>query len=173
MNIRISIALFLVVLLIILTVACNTTSVVTTIPTTEQPTEEELDQTSVSYPEIPRITAEELRLIMETRAEGDFILVDVRSEEDWDTTRLRKALNIPNVSNDPLAQQSRMTQLQLLPKDKLIIFYGDSPDDSDAASLAQQLIDLNAGYDSENIKVLWQGHPRWKELRYPTKDTGA
>jgi len=66
-----------------------------------------------------------------------------------------------------------LTQLQLLPKDKVIIFYGDSPDDSDAASLAQQLIDLNAGYDLENVKILLQGHPRWKELRYPTKDTGA
>ena len=173
MNIRISIALFLVVLLIVLNAACNTSNVVTTTIPTEQPTEEELNQTSVSYPEISRITAEELRLIMETEAEGNFILVDVRSEKDWDSTRLRKAVNIPNVSDDPLAQQSKITQLQLLPKDKAIIFYGDSPDDSDAASLAQQLIGLNAGYDLENVKILLQGHPRWKELRYPTKDTGA
>ncbi|MCK5606572.1 rhodanese-like domain-containing protein [Candidatus Pacearchaeota archaeon] len=173
MNIRISIALFLVALLIVLNAACNTSNVVTTTIPTEQPTEEELNQTSVSYPEIPRITAEELRLIMETEAEGNFILVDVRSEKDWDSTRLRKAVNIPNVSDDPLAQQSKITQLQLLPKDKAIIFYGDSPDDSDAASLAQQLIGLNAGYDLENVKILLQGHPRWKELRYPTKDTGA
>ena len=173
MNIRISIALFLVALLIVLNAACNTSNVVTTTTPTEQPTEEELNQTSVSYPEIPRITAEELRLIMETEAEGNFILVDVRSEKDWDSTRLRKAVNIPNISDDPLAQQSKITQLQLLPKDKAIIFYGDSPDDSDAASLAQQLIGLNAGYDLENVKILLQGHPRWKELRYPTKDTGA
>jgi rhodanese-related sulfurtransferase len=173
--------------LIMLTVACNTSNAVTTTTLIEQPIdtvntttpteqsiEEELTQTSVSDPEISGITAEELRLVMETgESGGSFLLVDVRSEEDWDTTRLRKAINIPNVSNDPLEQQNRLTQLQLLPKGKVIIFYGDSLDDSDAVGLAQQLIGLNAGYDLENVKILLQGHPRWKELRYPTKDTGA
>jgi rhodanese-related sulfurtransferase len=157
-----------------LTVACNTSNAVTTTTLIEQPIdavntttpteqsiEEELTQTSVSDPEISGITAEELRLVMETgESGGSFLLVDVRSEEDWDTTRLRKAINIPNVSNDPLEQQNRLTQLQLLPKGKVIIFYGDSLDDSDAVGLAQQLIGLNAGYDLENVKILLQGHPR-------------
>lgn len=174
MKVRLLVALFSVVLLIMLTVACNTSNAVTTTAPDEQPIDGELTQTSVSNSEISGIAAEELRLIMAAgEAEGSLQLVDVRSEEDWDTTRLRKAMNIPNVSNDSLEQQSRITQLQLLPKDKVIIFYGDSPDDSDAIGLAQQLIDLNAGYDLENIKILLQGHPRWKELRYPTKDTGA
>ncbi|UCG55229.1 MAG: rhodanese-like domain-containing protein [Dehalococcoidia bacterium] len=164
----------LVVLLMLTNVACSTASAVKTTYTTEQSIEKALNQTSVSYPDISGITAEELRLMMETGESGeDFLLVDVRSVEDWDTTRLRKAINIPNVSKDPLEQQNRLTQLQLLPKDKLIIFYGDSPDDSDAASLAQQLVDLNAGYNIDSVKILLQGHPRWKELRYPTKDTGA
>ena len=174
MKVRLSVALFFVVLLVMLTVACNSANAVNTTTSTEQPVEEELTQTSVSDSQISGIAAEELRIIMSTgEAEGSLQLVDVRSEEDWDTTRLRKAINIPNVSNDPLEQQSRITQLQLLPKDKIIVFYGDSPNDSDAIGLAQQLIDLNAGYDLENIKILLQGHPRWKELRYPTKDTGA
>jgi len=99
MSIRVLVVLFLVVLLIMLTVACNQTSVVNTIPTTEQPIEEELNQTSFSYPEIPRITAEELRLVMKTgESGGSFLLVDVRSEEDWDTTRLRKAINMLAIS---------------------------------------------------------------------------
>jgi len=173
-KVRLSVALVFVVLLIMLAVACNTSNAVNPTISTEQPNEEELTQISVGDPQISGITAEELRLVMATGGpEESFLLVDARSEEDWDNTRLRKAINIPNVSNDPLEQQSRITQLQLLPKDKVIIFYGDSPDDSDATSLAQQLINLNTGYDLENVKILLQGHPRWKELRYPTKDTGA
>ena len=39
-------------------------------------------------------------------------------------------------------------------------------DIDDAVDLAQQLIDLDAGYDTNNIKVIEQGYPRWKELRY-------
>jgi len=171
MKARVLVALFLMVFLIILTVACNTTEVAPTTPATEPPTEEELREANFNHPEIPRVTAEQLKLMMDR--EDDFLLVDARDEMDWDSTRLRNALNIPNVSNGLLAQQNRMTQLQLLPKDKLIIFYGNSADDADAANLAQQLINLNAGYDPENIKVLWQGHPRWKKLRYPSKDTGA
>ncbi len=174
MNKRIILVLCPVVLLVTLIVACDAPDMVTILTSSEQSIRENITEPIGSELEIPGITAEDLRLLMETGESGDrYLLVDVRSEVDWDSTRLRKAINIPNVSSDLLEQQNRLTKLQLLPKDKLIIFYGDQPDDSDAIQIAQQLIAINIGHNIENVRILLQGHPRWKELRYPTKDTGA
>jgi len=33
--------------------------------------------------------------------------------------------------------------------------------------VAEKLLELNAGFDPNNIKVLWKGYYRWLELGYP------
>ena len=93
--------------------------------------------------------------------------VDARDTYDWDTGRIPSAENIPNILDTPMGIRARENQLKLLPKDRLLVFYDDTGS-SLAVDLAQQLIDLDAGYDLDNIRILELGFARWKELLYPT-----
>lgn len=88
------------------------------------PSAEELAEEGFALPEIPRITCEELKLMMD---EGeDFTLVDSRSKQwGYDMGHLPGAISIPNEPEPPYSEEWMMSQLQGLPEDELIILYCD------------------------------------------------
>ena len=109
----------------------TTTPPTTTIPPTTEtitpptpPSAEELAEQGFALPQIPRITCEELKQMMD-RAD-DFVLVDTRSVEwGYNTGHLPGAISIPNQPEPPYTEDWVTTQLQGLPQDELIIFYCD------------------------------------------------
>ena len=113
MKIRVLMALFLVVFMTLLPVACKSTEVVITPPSPEV-----LAQEGFAFPEMPRITCEQLKQMMD---EGeDIVLVDTRVTLVYDLGHLPEAINIP-MEPEELAT----VKLQTLPTDKLIAFYCD------------------------------------------------
>jgi hypothetical protein len=36
--------------------------------------------------------------------------------------------------------------------------------------VAGKILGLNAGFDPENVLILWKGYYRWQELGYPIND---
>jgi len=99
-------------------------------PTTEATTPanphsaEELAEQGFAHPEIPRITCEELKQMMD--GEGDFVLVDTRSVEwGYSMGHLPGAISIPNEPEPPYTEEWVTMQLEGLPQDELIIFYCD------------------------------------------------
>ena len=77
------------------------------------------DEADVAYPEVPRITAEELKHLMEEN--GEYILVDTRDSFSYNYGHIKGAINIYyDSTGDPL---SREMMLMALPMDKLIIIY--------------------------------------------------
>jgi rhodanese-related sulfurtransferase len=154
----------LVICLAFIANACSTpTETSTTTNTTVDSFTEMLIREGYSHPEIPRITSEELKLQMDSGA--DLIIIDTRSENEFNMGHLAGAINILFVPATPESIEIMDQQLATLPDDKLKIFYCDCPLDQTSAGLAQRLIDK--GYKVENIKVLWKGIFRWLELGYP------
>ena len=82
------------------------------------------DELSFALPEIPRITCEELKQMMDRG--DDFVLVDTRSVEwGYNLGHLPGAISIPNQPEPPYTEEWITMKLEGLPTDKLIIFYCD------------------------------------------------
>jgi len=109
----------------------TTTPPTTTIPPTTEtitpatpPSAEELAKQGFALPEIPRITCEELKQMMDRG--DDFVLVDTRSAEwGYNLGHLPGAISIPNQPEPPDTEEGITMQLEGLPMDKLIISYCD------------------------------------------------
>jgi len=109
----------------------TTTPPTTTIPPTTEtitpatpPSAEELAMQGFALPEIPRITCEELKQMMDRG--DDFVLVDTRSAEwGYSLGHLPGAISIPNQPEPPYTEEWITMKLEGLPTDKLIIFYCD------------------------------------------------
>ncbi len=115
----------------------------------------------VVLPEIPRITAEELKQLIDKGA--DLVTLDVRDSGSYEAGHIKGAVNI---YYDPTADpMDRQMMLIALPMDKLIVTYCDCTDDASSANIAQELYKL--GYDRDKVKVLSGGSLRWVELKYP------
>ena len=115
----------------------------------------------VVLPNIPRVTAEELKQMIDKG--GDFITLDVRDSGSYEAGHIKGSVNI---YYDPTADPTdRQMMLIALPMDKLIITYCDCTDDASSAKIADELYKL--GYDRDKIKVLSGGSLRWVELKYP------
>ena len=115
----------------------------------------------VVFPNIPRISAEDLKQMIEKQA--TFVTVDVRDSGSYDAGHIKGAVNI---YYDPTADpMDRQMMLMALPMDKLIVTYCDCTDDASSANIAQELYKL--GYDRDKVKVLAGGSLRWVELKYP------
>ena len=77
------------------------------------------DEANMAYPEVSRITAEELKHLMDTK--GEYVLVDTRDSYSFDYGHIKGAINIYyNPTGDPL---TREMMLIALPMDKLIVIY--------------------------------------------------
>ena len=67
-----------------------------------------------SFPDVPRITKEEL---MEKLADPEVIILDVRPEQQWKSTKLKI---VGAIHEDPMAIESWAGKY---PKDKTIVLY--------------------------------------------------
>jgi rhodanese-related sulfurtransferase len=115
----------------------------------------------VVFHEIPRISAEEMKKMIDTGA--DFVRVDVRDGASYAAGHIKGAINIYyNSTADPM---DRQMMLLALPMDKLIVTYCDCSDDASSATIAEELYKL--GYDRDKVKVLSGGSLRWVEIKYP------
>ena len=124
-------------------------------------TDPEIDEVYVAHPELPRITAEGLKKLMDEK--GEYVLVDSRDSASYNKGHIKGAINIHyDPSGDPMARE--MT-LMALPMDKLIIIYCNCEDDEISANMMLELYDL--GYDLNMIKIVSRGILRWNELGYP------
>ncbi len=75
----------------------------------------------VAHPEVSRITAEELKQLLDKK--GEYVLVDTRDSYSYDYGHIKGAVNIYyDPTGDPL---TREMMLIALPMDKLIIPYCD------------------------------------------------
>ncbi len=143
MKIKVLMSLLMVTFLALLPVACKAPEVTTTPPTTtppttpptttrpatEPPSVEELTKGHFALPEIPRITCELLKQMMDR---GDvLVLVDARAQWGFKGGYLPGAINIPNELVPPALPEEmeeapiELMKLMMLPKDKLVIFYCD------------------------------------------------
>jgi rhodanese-related sulfurtransferase len=115
----------------------------------------------VVLPNLPRITAEELKQMIDKGS--DFVAVDVRDGGSYEAGHIKGAVNIYyDATADPM---DRQMMLIALPMDKLIVTYCDCTDDASSANMAEELYKL--GYDRDKIKVLSGGSLRWVEMKYP------
>jgi rhodanese-related sulfurtransferase len=112
-------------------------------------------------PQILRIKAEDLKKMIETKA--DMVIVDVRDSGSYEAGHIKGAINI---YYDPTADpMDRQMMLLALPMEKLIVTYCDCTDDASSAKIADELYKL--GYERDKLKALSGGSLRWIELKYP------
>ena len=75
----------------------------------------------IAHPEVPRITAEELKKLIDEKSE--FVLLDVRDSDSYDLGHIEGAENINlDANGDPT---TRGMMLMNLPRETLIILYCD------------------------------------------------
>jgi hypothetical protein len=135
MKTRASIALILALTIITSSVACagletvttpsTSISAVTTTnsrPASEPPTEKELREQNYAFPELPRITAYQLNLMLES---GDPVsVVDVRLESLYKLGHLPAAVNITTACTpDPAIDDIAAVKLMARPRDRLVVLY--------------------------------------------------
>ncbi len=106
--------------------------------------------------EIPRIKADELKKMIEGKA--DMVIVDVQPKGAYDFGHIKGAVNLPWAKEikDP----------KKLPKNKVLVFYCDCGHEEDSIDAATQLM-KKWGYT--NIKILEGGWSGWMKLGYPTE----
>ena len=96
----------------------TSTSQTSTTPPGVVPSPSVLEKQGFEGPELPRISAEDLKVIYDNR--DPLILVDVRPKDLFDTGYIPGARNIPN-----LPEADSLNKLTQLPKDRLIVLYCD------------------------------------------------
>jgi rhodanese-related sulfurtransferase len=117
------------------------------------------------YPNVPRITAEEVEQLIKTK--GNVVLVDTDDSMSYGAEHIKGAVNI---AYDPAADITSQDQtLGVLPGDKLIVFYCNCPHEEDSAPMVQEMWQL--GYARDKVKALQGGLTRWEQLRYPLEGT--
>ncbi|HTY62603.1 MAG TPA: rhodanese-like domain-containing protein [Acidobacteriota bacterium] len=115
----------------------------------------------IVLPQIPRITAEELRQMIDKGA--DLVVIDTRDSGSYEAGHIKGAINIYyDPTSDPTERQM---MLMALPMDKLLVTYCDCTDDANSAKMADELYKL--GYDRDKVKALAGGSLKWVELKYP------
>jgi hypothetical protein len=101
------------------TITTVTSSALTT--TTKSTVITTLPLDSLDYPEVSRITAEELKILIDENY--PLVIVDSRDSVSFSNSHIPEALSIPyDTLINPLAMDLK---LMSLPKDRLIVFYCD------------------------------------------------
>jgi rhodanese-related sulfurtransferase len=111
----------------------------------------------IVHPEIPRISIDELKKLIDAKAE--VIILDAQLKGIYDKGHIKGALSFPwksDVSD---------TDVEKYDKDKLIVIYCDcGPGAADSSDLSAQFIEL--GFT--NVKILQNPSIRgWKQAGYP------
>jgi rhodanese-related sulfurtransferase len=102
-----------------------------------------------------------------------YLPVDAREFNEWINGHIPAAVSVPsNIYQTDTGAMSVDDDLQMLPKDVLLVFYDEYLDQ--AAGVAQRFLELNEsrnlGYDPANVRMLSDGFKTWKALGYPTID---
>jgi rhodanese-related sulfurtransferase len=113
--------------------------------------------------ELPRITCEELKQLIDQRE--SLVIIDTRKTSSYNAEHIKDAVNIYYSPAGDSTEREMM--LSALPLDRLLVIYCDCIDDSESALAALEL--LNLRYDADKVKPLKDGIPRWRELGYPTE----
>jgi rhodanese-related sulfurtransferase len=126
-------------------------------PKKEGNAEAETCNVFASHPEIPRIAINELKKLVDAKAE--VIILDAQLKDIYDKGHIKGALSFPwkpDVSD---------ADVEKFDKDKLIVTYCDcGPGAADSSDLAAQLIEL--GFT--NVKILQNPSIRgWEKAGYP------
>jgi rhodanese-related sulfurtransferase len=117
------------------------------------------------FPNVPRITAEEVEKLI--KANGNVVIVDTDDSMSYGAEHIKDAVNI---TYDPTVDISNEDQtLQVLPGNKLIVFYCNCPHEEDSAPMVQEMWQL--GYAHNQVKALQGGLTRWEQLGYPLAGT--
>jgi len=113
--------------------------------------------TFAAHPEIPRISIEELKKLID--AHEDLIIIDAQPQEVYQQGHIPGAISLP------WREEVAFTDVAMFPKNKLIVIYCDcGPGEADSADLAYQL----QGMGFTNVKVLADPAIRgWKKAKYP------
>lgn len=129
------------------------------------PTAEAAPEVSDYLPEIPRMSLEELKQLLDSGAR--ITILDNRPQESYQMGHIKGAISLPWKPLLTLADLE-MAGIEYFPSDVTVITYCDcGPDEADSAGIAQQLIEMGV---TEDVKVL--AHPSiegWIEAGYPTE----
>jgi rhodanese-related sulfurtransferase len=116
---------------------------------------------TLTHPEVPRITALEVKQLIAKKA--DIVIIDTQPAENYEMWHIPTAVNVPYISTGNPTDREMM--LVALPMDKLIVIYCLCEEGTDSARMALELKRL--GYDSDKVKVLEGGLIKWDESGYP------
>jgi rhodanese-related sulfurtransferase len=117
------------------------------------------------FPQVPRITAEEVERLAKEKA--NVVLVDTDDPVSYEAEHIKGAVN---VAYDPTVDARDQDQLlSALPGDKLIVFYCNCSHEEDSAPMVLEMWEL--GYDHDKVKALRGGLTRWEQLGYPLAGT--
>ena len=157
------IAAMLTTLILFLLTACSpkTTVIVTTVSTpTNTSTTLNWDDVPRAYPDVPEITAIELKKMMD---EGKpLFIIDVRDQPSYAWAHIPGSANFPF---DPAADPNDMLmRLWMIPDGRTVVFYCDCPDDNTSGRFATELIKMG-GYD--DVRDLRHGITAWQNQGYP------
>jgi len=120
---------------------------------------------TVPFPQVPRITAEEVERL--AKDDGNVVFVDTDDPEAYAAEHIKGAVN---VAYDPTVDAREQDQLlSALPGDKLIVFYCNCAHEEDSAPMVLEMWEL--GYDRAKVKALKGGLTRWEQLSYPLVGT--
>jgi rhodanese-related sulfurtransferase len=110
-----------------------------------------------AFPEIPRISNEELKKLIE--AKEKVVILDTQPKEVYDAGHIKGAISFP------WKEEYTQDDVAGLPVGELIVTYCDcGPGESDSAFVANQLLQLGFG----TVKVLGEpGIRGWKKSNYP------
>jgi rhodanese-related sulfurtransferase len=115
----------------------------------------------LTHPEVPRITALEVKQLIAKQA--DIVIIDTQPVENYEMWHIPSAVNIPYISTANPTDREMM--LVALPMDKLIVIYCLCEEGTDSARMALELKRL--GYDHDKVRVLEDGLIKWDEAGYP------
>ncbi len=111
---------------VVLSTATNsppTVSIPATIIADSDPPYEVLAKDGYVYPEIPRLTCDDLKQKIDKSS--DFIIIDDRGDSLFKKAHIPGAINIPYAIGTQSAEEAMDKQLTTLPDDKLKIIYCD------------------------------------------------
>lgn len=108
--------------------------------------------------EIPRISKEELKALLESGA--DIVIVDNNIPELYNAGHIKGAISLP-WSENVIADDNFA-----IPSGKPVVTYCDCGEgEGDSADVARQLLD----FGFEDVKTLAQGWSAWVKAGYPTE----
>jgi len=107
-------------------------------------------------PGVPRISPEELKHLIETKAA--VVIVDTQPKGAYEIGHIKGAINFPWAMD--------IKSPDKLPKGKTLVLYCDCTHEEDSIDTATQLM-TKFGYT--NVKVLEGGWSKWQSLGYPTE----